>query len=356
MSYEIKEIGSKETWEKFSLNSSPNTFLQSWNWGEFQRSLGRKIWRLGIYKTKNHASSRPGLELVGIGLVVKYETKLGNYLYVPRGPILDWKNLKSFDVLFEELKKTAKQEVCIFIKIDPLLEEKPENREIFQKRGLVPAVTFVQVEDAWLLDLSKSEGELLADMRKTTRYLIRNEPKQGVNLQISSDPRMARKFVDLLFSTAARKGFVNHPREYYIKQFEILAADDQEKIFIAKKGGEILSMAMIAFYGEMGYYLHAASVPKEGGSVGYSLQWEAIKEAKGRGCRYYNFWGVVKDKNFHPGHPWYGFSLFKRGFGGFKYSYIRARDYPLNSKYYLYRWAEKVRRLANRIGNGYWED
>jgi lipid II:glycine glycyltransferase (peptidoglycan interpeptide bridge formation enzyme) len=114
-------------------------------------------------------------------------------------------------------------------------------------------------------------------------------------------------------------------------------------------------MAVVAFYGDSAYYLHGASVPGAG-SVGYSLQWEAIKEAKRRGMRYYNFWGVVKDRHFTPSHPWYGFSLFKRGFGGFKYSYLRAQDLAYTNKYWLYRLTEKARRLQRRLTQGYWED
>ena len=347
MKYEVKEVEDKKTWEGFSLSTSPNTFLQSWNWGEFNISLGRKIWRLGVYS---------GPKLVGIGLVVKQPSRFGSYLYCPRGPVLNWSQKEQFRAIFEKLKAIGEEERCIFIKTDPLLEETVENREIFKQLGFKSAVTFMQVEDAWLLPLEKSEEGLLADMRKTTRYLVRNEPKQGVQIEISGKPETINKFVDLLYSTAARKGFVNHSKDYYTKQFGIFSPEDQEKIFIAKKGGSVLAMAMIMFYGEMGYYLHAASNPKEAQSVGYSLQWEAIKEAKRRGCKYYNFWGVVKDKNFHPGHPWYGFSLFKRGFGGFKYSYIRAEDYPLSSKYAAYRAAERLRRAYRRVRYGYWED
>lgn len=347
MSYLVKEVEDKKIWEGFLLSSSPNTFLQSWNWGQFHDSLGRKRWRLGLFSKDR---------LVGIALVLKYNTRVGNYLYVPRGPVVNWSDNEKFRVIFEKIKEIAVQENCIFIKLDPLLQDSPENAEIFSKLGFKSAVTFVQVEDAWLLPLDKSEDEILARMRKTTRYLIRNEPKQGVRIEISTKQEDAKKFVNLLFSTAARKGFTNHPKDYYLKQFEIFAKEGQEKLFIAKRGNTILSMALIMFYGEMGYYLHAASNPKESQSVGYSLQWEAIKQAKKQGLKYYNFWGVVKDKNFHPGHPWYGFSLFKRGFGGFKYSYIRAQDYPLNYKYYVYRWAEKLRRLQNRIKGGGWED
>ena len=347
MSFFVKEVKEKKIWEDFLLSSSPNTFLQSWNWGEFHGSLGQKFWRLGLFSEE---------KLVGLALVIKYQTRLGNYLYVPRGPVLDWSKIKNFPFLFERLKEIADEENCIFIKLDPLLEDNEGNREIFTKEGFKSAITFIQVEDAWLLPLEKSEDEILAGMRKTTRYLIRNEPKQGVKIEISTKQEDMKKFIELLFSTAVRKGFANHPKEYYLKQFEIFAKEAQEKLFIAKKEGRVLSMAMIMFYGEMGYYLHAASNQNESQSVGYSLQWEAIKEAKRGGAKYYNFWGVVKDKNFHPGHPWYGFSLFKRGFGGFKYSYIRAQDYPLNYKYYLYRFAEKLRRLQNRVKSGSWED
>jgi lipid II:glycine glycyltransferase (peptidoglycan interpeptide bridge formation enzyme) len=347
MKYPVKEVLDKKTWEDFSSNQSPNTFLQSWNWGEFNQALGRKTWRLGVFFDS---------KLEGICLAIKYESRLGSYIYCPRGPILDWSKPSLFKALFTELKEIAREENCGFLKLDPLLEDTTKNREIFKNLDFKPALTFVQVEDAWLLPLDKSEEELLADMRKTTRYLIRHEPKQGVEIEVSSKQEGVKKFVDLLYATAGRKSFTNHPRDYYLKQFEIMSKDGQEKIFIAKKGKQVFSMAMIAYYGEMGYYLHAASNPKQAQSVGYSLQWEAIKEAKKRGCKYYNFWGVVKDKNFRPGHPWYGFSLFKRGFGGFKYSYIRAQDYPLSAKYFLYRAAERVRRLIRRLRYGYWED
>ena len=344
----MREITNKEAWEDFSLNTSPNTFLQSWNWGDFNAALGRKIWRLGLFENE---------KLIGICLLIKYSSRFGSYLYTPRGPILSWKNWKELDSILDKIKEVAKEEKAIFIKTDPLLPAEAVIYKEFKKRKFISAETFIQVEDAWLLPLDKSEEELLNDMRKTTRYLIRAEEKQGVTIEQSDKKPDAKAFVDLLYSTATRKGFINHPKEYYLKQFEILCAEDQEKIFISRKSGKVQAMAIIAFYGDSAYYLHGASLPAEkGSSVGYLLQWEAIKEAKRRGCKYYNFWGVVKDEHFHPGHPWYGFSLFKRGFGGFKYSYIRTQDFPLSSKYYIYRAAEKARRFNRRVRYGYWED
>ena len=344
---EIKEITNKSLWENFSLSCSPNNFLQSWNWGEFNQALGRKIYRWGVFK---------GEELQAICLAVVQTTKLGNFLYIPRGPILsDWEHNKAFDFLALKLRQFAKNEDWIFIKIEPPIGDFEHNRQIFKLANFIPAVTFTQVEDAWLLDLTKSEDELLYDMRKTTRYLVRSEPKNGVKIETSALEGDIWEFVEMLYSTANRKNFVNHPKDYYIKQFEILAKDNEMRLFKATKNGKVLAMAVISFYGEMASYLHGASVHTND-SVGYSLQWAAILEAKKRGIKFYNFWGVVKDKHFYPGHPWYGFSLFKRGFGGFKYTYLRAQDLPLSPKYYLYRSAERIRRLKNRLQTGHWED
>ncbi|MEX0616742.1 MAG: peptidoglycan bridge formation glycyltransferase FemA/FemB family protein [Candidatus Woykebacteria bacterium] len=346
MNLKVAEITDKQIWEKFSLEARPNTFLQSWNWGVFNESIGRKIFRLGIFDNDN---------LAAIALLVKHETKVGSYLYCPRGPVLKWKNSKILNPLLEAIKETARREEAIFIKMDPLLAETEENRKIFADRNFVPAVTFVQVEDAWLLDLGKSEEGLLADMRKTTRYLVRHEPEREVKVAISDKPADIKTFADLLYTTASRKNFVNHPKDYYIKQFEILSIDNQMRLFKATKDEKVLAMAVVAFYGDSAYYLHGAST-ENAQNAGYPLQWEIIKEAKSMGLKTYNFWGVVKDKNFHPGHPWYGFSLFKRGFGGYKYTYIRAQDLPLSPKYWIYRYSEKARRALNRIKEGYWED
>ncbi len=46
---QIKEIINKEAWENFLAEIKEKTLLQSWNWGEFNKVRGDKIWRLGIY-------------------------------------------------------------------------------------------------------------------------------------------------------------------------------------------------------------------------------------------------------------------------------------------------------------------
>ena len=63
---------------------------------------------------------------------------------------------------------------------------------------------------------------------------------------------------------------------------------------------------------------------KAASSGAYLLQWEAILEAKRRGQKRYNFWGVVKPEQTK--HRFYGVSIFKRGFGGDDVAYVHAQD------------------------------
>ena len=64
------------------------------------------------------------------------------------------------------------------------------------------------------------------------------------------------------------------------------------------------------------------------------MQWEAIKEAKNRGCLTYDFWGFTDPEKF-PKHPWAGPTLFKMGFGGYKKEYVATQDFVISKKYWI---------------------
>jgi len=83
-------------------------------------------------------------------------------------------------------------------------------------------------------------------------------------------------------------------------------------------------------------------------SIPYLLQWEAIKEAKHRGCKIYDFWGFT-DPKLYPQHPWAGPTLFKMGFGGQSYEYLKTQDLPLSIKYWLIFIFEQIRKLKRHL-------
>ena len=117
---------------------------------------------------------------------------------------------------------------------------------------------------------------------------------------------------------------------------------------------KIVSGAIVIFWQNMAFYHHGASVSGQKVPVSYLLQWEAIKEAKKRGCQFYNFWGIapdVKEKEdvARSRHPWAGLSLFKMGFGGYRKEYVKTQDLPLSVKYIFNYLIEKARKAKRGL-------
>ena len=335
---EIKEIQSKEVWEKFLLECKEKTFLQSWHWGEFQEKMGNKIWRLGIFDDE---------KLIGTASASKIKAKRGIFLLIQHGPdvrVADYR-LRALETLLNELKKIGKEEKASFIRIAPILEENEENKKIFQKLGFRKSPMHANAYEAtWKLDITIFEEELLKNMRKTTRYLIRQAMKNpDIMIEKSEKLSDVEIYQKLNSEVARRQNFVPFSLEYIKNEFEIFSKDNEALWLFGKYKGDIAAGALIIFWSGIGFYHQAASLSKYARfSIPYLLQWEAIKEAKKRGCVLYDFWGFT-DPEKYPKHPWAGPTLFKMGFGGYPVEYIKTRDYILSKKYWLTYLFEKLR-------------
>jgi len=301
MNLQVKEIRDKKTWEEFSRRFSNYTFMSSWSWGEVERKIGNKIIRLGLFD---------GRKLEGICLLVVIFSKRGKYGYCPH-PVVVKNNLKNkLSVLLARLKEIGKEEKLSFIRLGTLL---PAGKEmIFKDLGLVKSPTHIYTDNFLVLDLGKSEDELLGSMRKTTRNLIRRAKKDGVEVRKIKDVKRVKDFYNLLAKTAKRHHFVPYSYNFLKSEFEVFFEDDRILLFEGWYKGGFLGSAMVVFYGDSGFYHHGASVLTKV-PVSYLIQWEAIKEAKRRNKKYYNFWGFAPDGNKR--HPFYGITKFKKGFG-----------------------------------------
>lgn len=330
----VKICQNEKEWEDFVTRSAHAPFTQSYTWASFQNKLGNKFWRLGLYK--NNA-------LVGVALVVKEHTKLGSYLNCPDGPVMEFTKI-NISIFNQFLIGLAKNEGCGFIRLDPRIENSPKNRDLFENVGYRNSSGLLEVLFGWVLSLEISEEELLSQMRKTTRYEIRQKEKEGIDVWSSKKLDDVEIFHKLLDETAKRKGFKAFPKEYLKTQFELFSKKNQVELFFARSKGKIRAAAYVMFYGDTATYLHGASISeKNNSSVSYALQWEIIKAAKKKGHKMYDFWGVVEKDD--PKHPWYGISLFKKGFGGYILPYLLSQDLPIGYKYYWIRAVEILRKL-----------
>lgn len=334
-------IDDKKIWEEFLLKCREKTFLDSWNWGEFQKTAGNKIWRLGVFIG----------QLTAVALVAKIKARRGTFLFLPHAPSIDSTKegepgikREILEILLEELKKIAGDEAASFIRISPIWEEGPENKKIFEGLNFREAPIHMHPELTWELDITPTEDEILKKMRKTTRYLIRQGLRNN-DIAVIESKNIAdvERFNDVYKDTVDRHHFVPFSIDYLKNEFSAFNPDEQILIFLGRYKGEVISSAMIIFWQGTGFYHQGASSLKYAKiPASYLLQWEAIKAAKKRGCGIYNFWGIAP--NDDPGHPWAGLSLFKMGFGGYRKEYVKTQDLPLSAKYWFTYFFEKLRK------------
>jgi len=332
---EIKEIKNKNEWENFLLGCEEKTFLQSWNWGEFQKLQGNKIWRLGSYNNEGLSS---------VILAIKIMARRGTFLLVQH-------NVGILEILLNKLKEIGKEEKCDFIRMAPLLEKNEKNNKIFKDLGFRESPMHASAYEAtWKLDITLSEEELLKNMRKTTRYLIRQAEKNlDVAIEKSDKLEAVEIYQRMNREVAKRQNFVPFSDEYIKNEFKVFSKENEALWLFGKYKGEVVAGALVIFWSEIGFYHQAASLSKYAKlSIPYLLQWEAIKEAKKRGCKLYDFWGYV-DPVKNPKHPWVGPTLFKMGFGGKAHEYIKTQDLPLSKKYWLTYIFEKIRKVKRGL-------
>ncbi len=331
MSLVIKPVFAPNLWEEFLGRHAPGALFQSWLWGEVQERARQKYWRFGLYD---------GAGLAGIFAVYKIRARRGTFLHVRHGPIFAVSKRAYWDIFFKYLRTLGRQEGAWFIRFNPLIENTPSARKFFRQYPLRPAaIHAMDAEDCWVLDLDKTEEELLLGMRKSTRYEIRRGQKLGLQLRKTADPRYLASFLQLYRQTSLRHGFVPHTA--IREEFEVFAKENKALLIFANFSEQPLAAALILFYGPQAIYHHGASVVSKI-PASYLVQWEAIREAQKRGMRIYNFWGIAIEDN--PRHPWQGITLFKKGFGGRQLSYLHAYDLPLSPWYGLSRAIELWRK------------
>lgn len=332
---EIKQIQNKQDWEIFLSNQEYTLMNQSYKYGDFYESLGEKSWVFGVYEDE---------KLIGGSLVLSTHAKRGDFLFLPYGPVGNI--TKILKPLTEYLKTFAKENKYDFIRISPFIENNKVNRGVFSENNYRHAPIHVLAETTWLLDLEKSEEELLMAMNKNHRNLIRRCEKEGVRIKKLDNLNALEEFNKLHDFTAKRHHFHRFSNDYVKKEFEAFIPDNEVIVWKAYlPDGKLDTSAVIYYYGNMACYRHGASLVQNNKiPTSYLLQWESIKEAKSRGMKYYNFWGIAPD-NADKNHPFKGITHFKKGFSGFQKDLLPAYDLPITKKYWLDWGIETLRRI-----------
>ncbi len=346
----------RQAWSAFVLanhGAAGAEFLLSPEWTEITKSEHQETKCLAVIDDFALADADKMEATKILALIIISQRVLGRgffYWYAPRGPLLrsDLSREKSAEVikfLFHGIKRLNQK--AVFLKVEPASADETFWRSVFPARSLsgvfrVRRASDIQPRETLVLDLKKTEDDLLAAMHQKTRYNIRLAQKKGVKI-IEGNLEDFTEFWRLMDVTGGRDGFRLHDKEHYrrllsLPQENIPGKPEFIRIFFAEYEGKKIATAMLSFWGGRATYLHGGSDNDFREVMApYLLQWEMISRAKKEGAALYDFYGISEKK-------WPGVTRFKRGFGGEEKVYPGVFDIVFRAAIYrCYRLMKLVR-------------
>lgn len=313
---EIHRLSTKEDLQKY------DTWLHTQSDASLWQSLERKKYLEAIGKTIRIYVLKEGEKIVASALVIIDRTSFGLSTWdIPRGPI--FKNgelrIENLELLLKTIIKDAKGDKCLSLYLSP------SYKKFNSKFSILNSGRHIHCEATRVIDLTRSEEDILKQMKPKGRYNIRVAKKHGVVVKDSDD---IDAFHTLVKETSVRDKFTALSKEKYLsflkhipKAFLLLAYEPEKNEPIAGLLGVIWNKVGIYYYGASSYAHRANMAP-------YALQWKSMQFCKDRGCKTYDLLGVAPP-DAPADHPWSGITNFKEKFGGALVTYPPEQEIVL---------------------------
>ena len=282
----------------------------------------------------------------GWAVMVVRDAKRGRYLEIPCGPLCDWSDKKIVREIMTRIGEIGRAEKCVFVRMRPQLPMTAENLRMLEGLGLKKSPMHLAAEHTVMIDLMKTESELLAEMRRQTRYEVRRAEKLGIKVVKGDTEADFEEFHKVQAETARRQNFVPPSLKVLMAEREAFLGD----IVIYKavtKEGEAIAYGLIIKGGKEAEYYEAASTDLNRKLPGaYALLWQAIRDLKAEGYERFNLWGIAPAGQ--PQHRYAGVTTFKTGFPGEVVEFVPAHDLVLSRLGYLKDYVVEAARKKKR--------
>ena len=305
-------------WKEVVKKYPEANFLQSPDSKKMNEILGDKVIEI---EAKN-----------GFATGAVRNAKRGRYLEIPCGPLVNFKDKKALKDIFDKIRDEATREKCVFVRMRPQLLNSLENLGILKSLGLKKSPMHLAAEHTVMIDLRKSEEDLLSSMRRQTRYEVRRAEKLGIKVSRDNSEKIFKEFHKVQVDTARRQGFI--PPNLKVLLAEREAFGDKIWIYKAEVENKAIAYGLIISGGLEGDYYEAASTELNRKMPGaYAIIWQATKDLKASGYERFNLWGIAPAGQ--PKHRYAGVTTFKTGFGGEIIEYVPAHDMIISKVGYL---------------------
>ncbi len=312
MTMEILRREQYREYEDFVSAHPHGEFTQSCHWPEVKSN-----WQFEAVVSRNEAGKIVG----ACGVLIQKLPLFGTcFMYSPRGPVCDLKDIAVLKDLKSGIDELAKLYNAHTFKIDP---DVPANDTFFIKvmedmgfkRFYGPdGFETIQARFNYRLPLAgKTEDEVFMGLTQKTRYNVRVAQKKGVEVRPVGKEYLD-DFMRIYQTTGQRDGFSTRPKVYFERMLDALGV--HVRLYMGFYQGQPVCGAITTNYAGKACYVYGASDNAHRNVMpNYLMQWEMIRWAIETGCTVYDFQGVAGDLENEKGHM-YGLYRFKRGFGG----------------------------------------
>ncbi len=324
-----------EIWDDFVAVHPRAHILQTAAWGELKAAFGWAAERVALMED---GAPRAG----ALVLYRPLPAGVGSLAYVPRGPLVDWDRPEEAEGLLAALCDSARARRAVVLILEPDLPDEPRARDRLAALGLRPSpLGSIQPRRTLVVDIGRSEEEILAGMKPKTRYNIRLAERKGVTVWEGTEADFPT-FHHLMARTAARDRFAVHSPAYYERAYHLFVPIGRARLLMAGVEGEPVAALMVFALGRRAWYFYGASGDAHREKMPtYRLQWEAIRWARAQGCTEYDLWGVPDEDEERLEAEFtrrqdglWGVYRFKRGFGGRLVRTVGAWERPLRPLLY----------------------
>ncbi|MFC1649398.1 lipid II:glycine glycyltransferase FemX [Patescibacteria group bacterium] len=299
--------------------------LQSKEWATFRKEWGNRVIK---FKYGYVIATR----------IPKSKYSVGTFIKGPE-PTKD---------LLDKLKKVAHKNNLIYIKIEPDYVPKSENTrkrlfKLLKNNGCVSGKTLF-TPSTFIIDLSKSDEDLMKSFSGKTRYNIRLAGRRCVNVTEDNSDKAFETYLELTRNTVERQGFYAHSEKYHKLMWKHLRSNKKRPVARLLKATfkkEIIATWILFVGNKTLYYPYGASSHKHKNVMASNLMmWEAIQLGKKLGLEKFDLWGREEGK---------GFTKFKEGYSPIVEEFLGTWDLVTSKLYWPYRVADKLRWIYLRL-------
>lgn len=334
---DIREVheDEKAAWNAFVRNEYPpvGAFMQAWEWGEFQKALGRTIGRFLVVD---------GGETLAAFTLVRHALPLGlSYGYSARGPVIARSRMNDdgYIAVLEHIREWVKKNLdhLIFLRLEPPFMLPVRD---IRRLGFYTLPYYVQPRHNTFVRLEGPESGILSSFHPSTRSNINRAQGRGVIVRERESIKKADidAFLRMAKDTTKRNRGKNvYPTKSYFNALVATlpragAVPHRERLELSLRcayhDGELAAAQFTVFFGDTATYLYGASRTDHLSSKAPTyLHWVEIQEARRKGFKHYDLGGIDEEL-------WPTLTDFKRRFRGAELSYVGNMDILLQPKMY----------------------